>query len=404
MISSFAETQMGEGHTVEGFARVPENPSERAIKATWASRIIILHETDGKPYFHALERMAMETESSVEFYGASVLRRLLGAVHKRTLSAQMLRESWVNLLFRLRQFAIDDGVVIACFAPYDLRLLYFLPLWLRRRLIVIEHTSWPYWWKERVPRPNSVFRKLSESLYCRWLSRCVDRIVVVLAEGKRQMATRAELDKKCVIIPHTNRLTPTARAPRTEPLKVLYVGKFLPEKGIAEYLEAAKKLHSADISFTMVGYGTMQPAVALAAQSGFVDYQHQVSDSKVLSTIYSRHDILIVPSIATSRWEELFGIVIIEAMAHGVVPIATSHVGPRNIITDGVDGLLMKAGTASEIEASILRLQKDREILLQMRRNAEETAKTYAIETVTEKWRVLIEELVHLRHDQSACS
>ena len=358
-------------------------------------RIIILHETDGKPYFHALERMARETGRSVEFYGASVFRRLLGAIPKRTLSRRMLRESVVNLLFRLRQFALGEAVVVACFAPYDFRLLYFLPLWRNRRLAVVEHTSWPYWWTDRVPRANGVLREPSARLYHRWLARVVDRVVTVVAEGRRQLATRPGLEQKCVIIPHTNRLVPTPGPPRPEggPLRVLFVGKFLPEKGVAQFIEAAETLRSEGIVFTMVGYGTMQPAVAQAARSGFVEYQPQVSDPAALSAIYARHDLLIVPSIATPRWEELFGIVIIEAMAHGVVPIASAHIGPRNIITDGVDGILMREGGAAEIEANVRALHADRERLRQMRQHAEDAARVYALEAVAGRWKELFDEL-----------
>jgi glycosyltransferase involved in cell wall biosynthesis len=52
--------------------------------------------------------------------------------------------------------------------------------------------------------------------------------------------------------------------------------------------------------------------------------------------IMSSLDVLLVPS-----WQEPFGRVVIEGMAQGIVVAATSVGGPAEIITDGVDGLLL---------------------------------------------------------------
>jgi glycosyltransferase involved in cell wall biosynthesis len=47
-------------------------------------------------------------------------------------------------------------------------------------------------------------------------------------------------------------------------------------------------------------------------------------------------DVLCVPSR-----EEPFGIVVLEGMAHGRAVVASAAAGPREIISDGVDGVLV---------------------------------------------------------------
>jgi glycosyltransferase involved in cell wall biosynthesis len=50
---------------------------------------------------------------------------------------------------------------------------------------------------------------------------------------------------------------------------------------------------------------------------------------------------------------EPFGIVVIEAMALGKPVIAGSEGGPREILTDGVDGLLVAYGDADALAAAV---------------------------------------------------
>jgi glycosyltransferase involved in cell wall biosynthesis len=55
-----------------------------------------------------------------------------------------------------------------------------------------------------------------------------------------------------------------------------------------------------------------------------------------------------------SQWEETFGLVIVEAMAAGVAPIASSHGSFPELITDGVNGVLYKAGDSDDLARVIM--------------------------------------------------
>ena len=49
-------------------------------------------------------------------------------------------------------------------------------------------------------------------------------------------------------------------------------------------------------------------------------------------------------SSCPSEWEETFGLVVVEAMAVGVPPLASGHGSFPELITDGVDGALFDPG------------------------------------------------------------
>jgi L-malate glycosyltransferase len=65
-------------------------------------------------------------------------------------------------------------------------------------------------------------------------------------------------------------------------------------------------------------------------------------------------DLLLVPS-----WEEPFGRVVIEAMAMCTPVLATANGGPAEVITDGVDGLLLPPRDPDRWAGSIRRLLGD---------------------------------------------
>jgi glycosyltransferase involved in cell wall biosynthesis len=66
-------------------------------------------------------------------------------------------------------------------------------------------------------------------------------------------------------------------------------------------------------------------------------------------------DVLVHASITP----EPFGQVIVEAMLAGVPIIASAGGGPSEILTDGVDGLLYRAGDVDGLVAALVRLRGD---------------------------------------------
>ena len=61
-----------------------------------------------------------------------------------------------------------------------------------------------------------------------------------------------------------------------------------------------------------------------------------LGERDAVAAILAATDVLLVPS-----WAEPFGRVIVEGMAMGCLVAATAVGGPAEIITDGVDGLLL---------------------------------------------------------------
>lgn len=74
---------------------------------------------------------------------------------------------------------------------------------------------------------------------------------------------------------------------------------------------------------------------------------------------------------------EPFGIVIVEAMSLGKPVIATDAGGPSEIVTNGVDGLLVPFGDHAALAAAILRVLEDSELAARLGAEARRTASRF---------------------------
>lgn len=96
-------------------------------------------------------------------------------------------------------------------------------------------------------------------------------------------------------------------------------------------------------------------------------FQHLDQDE--LARYYSAADVFACPS----RYEP-FGLVIVEALACGTPVIATTKGGPREILTEGVDGFLVNPSDTELMEKRLLQILLDDNLRKQMSQNALTTA------------------------------
>jgi glycosyltransferase involved in cell wall biosynthesis len=89
--------------------------------------------------------------------------------------------------------------------------------------------------------------------------------------------------------------------------------------------------------------------------------------------------------VLSSRYEG-FPNALLEAMACGLPVIASACLGPAQIISDQVDGLLVQVGSASELSAAVLRLITDEKLRNKLGRNARAVSTRYKLESIIPLW------------------
>lgn len=130
--------------------------------------------------------------------------------------------------------------------------------------------------------------------------------------------------------------------------RVLFVGRLVEKKGVADAIAAVATLVAAGhrLTLTVVGDGPMRSSVeALAARSGApVTFAGSMAPPEV-SAAMSAHDVFLAPSrTAADGDSEGFGMVFLEAAAHRLPSVAYRHGGVPEAVEDGVSGLLAPEG------------------------------------------------------------
>jgi len=146
------------------------------------------------------------------------------------------------------------------------------------------------------------------------------------------------------------------------PLRVLFIGNIIPRKGLRILIEALATIPSSQWRLTIAGGRGMDHAYAasvdraVAAQGlqGNVRVPGQLDDARLAAALREHH-VLAVPS-----HYEGFGIVYLEAMGFGVVPIGSRAGGAAEIIEHERSGLLVPAGDAQALAAAIADLAGNR--------------------------------------------
>ena len=148
---------------------------------------------------------------------------------------------------------------------------------------------------------------------------------------------------------------------------VTQVSWMIPEKGIADFLAAARLVlaHNRNVQFVLVGDGAnrnkyMKDAAAMGIEN-HLTWTGMVEDP-FGEGVFSAADVVC----QFSRWEEVFGWMIAEAMAHGKPIVATRVGGIPELIEEGVSGHLVPRGDTEAMSKRVLELLNDSEVRKRM--------------------------------------
>lgn len=156
--------------------------------------------------------------------------------------------------------------------------------------------------------------------------------------------------KKLVLISNAVAKVESSANPISHPIGVLFVGRNSAEKRLPLFLQAAAKLqtlHPGKFTFTVVGAKRTSP------EYGFVNFRGEISDAAAIAEHYAANDVLVLTS---SR--EGFPMVIMEAMMHGLVVIATPVGDIPNRLAAGNSIVLSSASEETVADEIVKSLQE----------------------------------------------
>lgn len=157
---------------------------------------------------------------------------------------------------------------------------------------------------------------------------------------------------------------------RTGPLQVGCIARLTRDKGVDLLVEAIAGLP--EMFLTLVGTGRDEAEVRSALAAARARGTDAVLLAPPIDTaeFLRERDVLVLPS----RDHDPFGLVAAEAMAAGRAVVVTDACGIAGELRDGVDALIVPAGSAAALRAALVRLRDSEELRLRLCDNARQTA------------------------------
>jgi phosphatidylinositol alpha-mannosyltransferase len=170
--------------------------------------------------------------------------------------------------------------------------------------------------------------------------------------------------------------TPKGPKPPSDELRLLFVGRAEERKGLPVLLSAFQALvEHVPSRLTVIGADPEDLSSLISDPDvlSHIDVLGKVSDS-VLWRQLGDADLLCAPSLAG----ESFGMVLTEAFAAGTPVIASKIAGYRDVVTDGVDGVLVPPADPQALAEELQLLAHEPERLVAMGEAGRRSAERYA--------------------------
>ncbi|WP_431796726.1 glycosyltransferase family 4 protein [Cupriavidus metallidurans] len=220
------------------------------------------------------------------------------------------------------------------------------------------------------------------------------KAVVVLTERDRQRWLGA-LGQQCQVKVISNPLpfpfpgVPAQRGSRV----VLAVGRLVHAKGFDQLLEAWALIAAYHPEWRLVIVGEGEERNGLEARRLALGLDQSVSlpgAGAHIATYYQNADIFCL----SSRYEG-FGLVLLEAMAFGLPVVSTDcETGPKEIIRDGLNGLLVATGNPQALANALSRLIEDEHLSNHLAIQGRMDAYSHDVNAVCQLWRSLLNAII----------
>jgi phosphatidyl-myo-inositol alpha-mannosyltransferase len=199
---------------------------------------------------------------------------------------------------------------------------------------------------------------------------------IAVSEAARWTAQRFYGGGRYRVVPNgvdVSAARPDPTRPHDE-LRILFVGRAEERKGLPVLLRAFEALRGAGVEARLTVAGATQDEVQpLLLEPEGVEVAGRVSEEEKWRLLGAA-DVLCAPSLGG----ESFGMVLTEAFASGTPVTASDIAGYRDVVRDGVDGLLVPMGDPVELGEALQSLAFDPLRRTQMAAAARERADRFA--------------------------
>jgi glycosyltransferase involved in cell wall biosynthesis len=218
-----------------------------------------------------------------------------------------------------------------------------------------ERLKWPGWQKDAGKIPEVYWQRMREE----WSA--ANMILVNSQWSKDALIKQGVPAEKMFIVPvayEAERTHLPSRSNFNGPFTVLWIGSVNLRKGIQYLIQAAKDLVDNPKIKILVAGPIQISDEAIASAPKNVEFVGRKTRDET-EEMYRRADVFILPTVSDG-----FAITQVEAMSQALPVITTPNCG--EVVTDGVDGLIVPPCDGHALAEAISKLEADRALLREM--------------------------------------
>lgn len=245
-----------------------------------------------------------------------------------------------------------------------------------------SHSSY---YSEKFEKKSLFFR-----LNCYVNKLCLSHASAIVALTGNDSKNWEKINRDSFVIPNMVQLNDTGKYSDCHSNHVIFVGRFFFQKGIGALIDVWKLVHQRHPDWFLDIYG----------EGELKDYYQKIIDDLNINIIIHHPEATILQRycessmlLLTSVYEP-FGLVLPEAMSCGLPVVAFDcPYGPADIITDGVDGFLIRNRNIQEFADRVCQLIENQELRVRMGQAAIKSSQRYRADVIMPKWKELFENL-----------
>lgn len=251
-------------------------------------------------------------------------------------------------------------------------------------LIVESHSSY---YAERFEKKSILF--MLNSYVNKF---CLRNASGIVALTQQDAVNWRKVNSFVSVIPNIVHLNDTGMNSDCNSNHVIFVGRITYQKGVDALIEVWKLVHEKHPDWFLDIYG----------EGEFKEYYENIIEKLNINILIHHPESTILQRycessmlLLTSVYEP-FGLVLPEAMSCGVPVVAFDcPYGPADIITDGVDGFLVKNRDVTEFASRVCQLIENKELRLRMGQAAIKSSQRYRAEVIMPKWEKIFDCIIN---------
>ena len=294
------------------------------------------------------------------------------------------REVYLKSFFKLVKYIKKENIEVIFFInTYAVSFIRLLKCFVKAKLIFCDHGAI----RNELDTPfNMRYRKLA-SKKCNMVVTLTDRN---LEDYKNIFKTP---ESKVVCIPNwvsENVFETASNNYNINSKKIMTVGRFGKEKGYDMLVDIAKVVLRKHVDWQWDIYGDGETFEEIKSKINEYDLKNRLVLKGQVNDIYYRYKDYAIYVLTSYR--EGLPLVLLEAKANRLPVVSFDCItGPREIITDGIDGFLVKCYSKEDMASRIFDLIENTELRMRMSNNSQLNLDKFNKQNILNCWIELID-------------